>query len=431
MITKKNVLIFGGGAYNAQEVYFALRGTVRYNPILASSNDNHSIFIDSNAITDLPYDNDSCFIDQLNKVIRERSIDYIIPTHDTNAMILMENESRINATIVCSPYETTKICRYKSLTYKTLKDTSFVPKTYSRNSSEIEFPIFAKDDKGQGGRNAFIINNYEELFKLDQSVEYVLCEYLPGEEITIDCFTDRNGDIKFIQPRIRARILNGISSRAVAIDITDEISNIVKQINTRIKFRGYWYIQCRKDINGKYKLLEISTRFAGTFNLSKNLDANLPLLALADFSGMDINILPNKQKVILDKSYIDRYFLEYEYKRVYIDFDDTLVFNRETYNTEAMRFLYQCLNKKIELILITKHAYDIYETARNIKLGLNIFNKIIEVPNNVPKYKYIDNTVPSIFIDNAFAERMAVKKELGIPTFDVTNFECLIDWRMI
>ena len=43
----------------------------------------------------------------------------------------------------------------------------------------------------------------------------------------------------------------------------------------------------------------------------------------------------------------------------------------------------------------------------------------------------IDNTVPSIFIDNAFAERMAVKKELGIPTFDVTNFECLIDWRMI
>lgn len=31
MITKKNVLIFGGGAYNAQEVYFALRGTVRYN----------------------------------------------------------------------------------------------------------------------------------------------------------------------------------------------------------------------------------------------------------------------------------------------------------------------------------------------------------------------------------------------------------------
>ena len=146
---------------------------------------------------------------------------------------------------------------------------------------------------------------------------------------------------------------------------------------------------------------------------------------------MDINILPNKQKVILDKSYIDRYFLEYEYKRVYIDFDDTLVFNRETYNTEAMRFLYQCLNKKIELILITKHAYDIYETARNIKLGLNIFNKIIEVPNNEPKYKYIDNTVPSIFIDNAFAERMAVKKELGIPTFDVTNFECLIDWRMI
>ena len=97
----------------------------------------------------------------------------------------MENESRINATIVCSPYETTKICRYKSLTYKTLKDTSFVPKTYSRNSSEIEFPIFAKDDKGQGGRNAFIINNYEELFKLDQSASMYYANTCPEKRLQL------------------------------------------------------------------------------------------------------------------------------------------------------------------------------------------------------------------------------------------------------
>lgn len=427
---KKNVLIFGGGAYNAHEVYFALRGTVRYNPILASSNDNHSTYIDKDAITDLPYDNSPIFIDELNRVIKEKSVDFIIPTHDTNAMILMENEKKINATIVCSPYETTRICRYKSLTYEILKDADFIPKVYSRESKDIVFPIFAKDDAGQGGRNAQKINNYEELAYLDKEVEYVLCEYLPGEEITIDCFTDRKGDIKFIQPRVRARVLNGISSRAVAIDLTDEISNIVNYINSRIKFRGYWYVQCRKDINGRYKLMEISTRFAGTFNLSKNLDVNLPLLALADFSEMDVSILPNKQRVVLDKSYIDRYELQYDYERVYIDFDDTLVFDRKIYNTEAMRFVYQCLNKGIEIILITKHAYDLRETAKKIRLDLNIFDTVIEVPLEEPKYKYMDNNKPSIFIDNAFAERIMVKKVFGIPTFDITNIECLIDWRM-
>ena len=114
--------------------------------------------------------------------------------------------------------------------------------------------------------------------------------------------------------------------------------------------------------------MEISTRFAGTFCLSRNLDVNLPLLALCDFSGMEIDISPNTYRITLDKSYIDRYKIDYLYQRVYLDFDDTLVFHREKYNTEAMRFVYQCLNKGIKIILITKHAYDIHETMKKIKL---------------------------------------------------------------
>ena len=174
--------------------------------------------------------------------------------------------------------------------------------------------------------------------------------------------------------------------------------------------------------------MEISTRFAGTFGISKNLDVNLPLLALQDFSGVDISIIPNTYEIVLDKSYIDRYKVKYDYQRVYIDFDDTLVFNREKYNTEAMRFLYQCLNNKKEIVLITKHPYDLNKTMESNKLCSAIFDKIIEVPLNEPKYGFIASDVKSIFIDNAFAERKLVKEQLHIPTFDVTNIECLIDW---
>lgn len=430
MHKKKNVLIFGGGGYNAQEVYFSLRDSVRYHPILASSNDNHSTFIDGEAITNLPYDNDPCYIDKLNETIGNKEIDFIIPTHDTNAMILMENKERINATIVCSPYETTKICRYKSLTYELFKDTNFIPKVYDYNDKNINYPVFVKEDAGQGGRNSVLINNSSELNRIADIKSYVICEYLPGQEITIDCFTDKNRKLRFYQPRVRERILNGISSRSCVIDTTEEIDSIVNEINKRVVFRGYWYIQLKKDSQGIYKLMEISTRFAGTFNLTKNLDVNLPLLALADFSGMDIEIIPNKQKVILDKSYIDRYKLEYEYKRVYIDFDDTLVFDRKKYNTDAMKFIYQCINKNIEVFLITKHAYDLKKTAKSIRLDLKLFDDVIEVPIEESKYKYIDRKVPSIFIDNAFDERQSVKQNIGIPTFDISNIECLIDWRM-
>lgn len=130
----------------------------------------------------------------------------------------------------------------------------------------------------------------------------------------------------------------------------------------------------------------------------------------------------------MDKSYIDRYKIDYPYQRVYLDFDDTLVFHREKYNTEAMRFVYQCLNKGIKIVLITKHVYDIHETMKKIRLSEEIFDGVIEVPLNEDKCDYMDNCIPSIFIDNAYAERKKVKENLGIPTFDVSNIECLIDW---
>ena len=174
--------------------------------------------------------------------------------------------------------------------------------------------------------------------------------------------------------------------------------------------------------------MEISTRFAGTFDLSKSLDVNLPLLALCDFSNMEIDITPNIYKISLDKTYIDRYKINYSYQRVYIDFDDTLVFERKRFNTEAIRYLFQCLNKGIKIILITKHAYDIETTMKNIRLNKEIFDEIIEVPLDRYKYEFMDNLLPSIFIDNAYAERKKVKEHLGMPTFDVSNFDCLIDW---
>ena len=428
---KKNVLIFGGGSYSASQVYFALKDSLRYRPILASSNDNHSTFICKNAKIDLPYDSSPNFVSELNRVIRENGIEFIIPTHDTAALRLRENEDLIEAIIVCSPLETTKMCRYKSMTYECLKEFDFVPTTYLPNEGNFVYPLFAKDDVGQGGKNSHLINSEEDLLKLNSKINYVYCEYLPGEEITIDCFTDRNGRLLFCQPRTRARILNGISARTENLVLTDEIKNIVESISSKIKFRGYWFIQCKKDRNGKYKLLEIATRFAGTFGLSKNLDVNLPLLALQDFSDVDVSVSPNNYHIIADKSYIDRYLLDYEYERVYIDFDDTIVFERERYNIDVIRFIYQCLNMKKQIYLITKHEFDIFETMKKVRLNKEIFDEIVIVPKDRFKWEYMEKGIPAIFIDNAYNERMLVKRELGIPTFDVTNVECLIDWRNI
>lgn len=424
---KTNVMIFGGGGYAAVQVYFALKHSLRFHPIMAGSYDNHATYISNDAIIDLPFTYEENFIEKLNECIDKHDIKFIIPSHDSGALSLVENQDQIHATVICSCLETTKLCRFKSLTYKALEGLDFIPETYDYDNPV--FPLFAKDDEGQGGRNTHKISSREELDKLkEDKIEYVLCEYLPGRELTIDCFTDRHGKLRFAQPRYRERLMNGITARTSNAAMTDEIQQIVDSISERIRFRGFWFIQCKEDVNGKLKLMEISTRFAGTFGLSRNMDVNLPLLALCDFSNMEIDIAPNTCGISLDKSYIDRYKIDYPYQRAYLDFDDTLVFHREKYNTEAMRFVYQCLNKGIKIVLITKHAYDIHETMKNIRLSETLFDEIIEVPLNEDKCDYMDNDIPSIFIDNAYAERKKVKEKLRMPTFDVSNFECLIDW---
>ena len=45
------------------------------------------------------------------------------------------------------------------------------------------------------------------------------------------------------------------------------------------------------------------------------------------------------------------------------------------------------------------------------------------------KYKFIKEREKVIFVDNAYGERLAVKRELNIPVFDVDALPTLIDWR--
>lgn len=424
---KKNVLVFSGGSYPGIEIYYALQHNLLFNPIGISSYSDHSEFVFKDFYTKLPYIQEPNFIDELNKVIYETNSELIIPTHDTIALFLMKNESKINAKIVCSPLFTAELCRYKSKTYDYFKNDFFVPKIY-KDISNLEYPVFCKKDVSEGSKDAYLIKTTSDFSQINNIDDYVICEYLPGEEITIDCFTDRHGKLRFINPRIRLRIMNGISARAQNIELTEEVQKIVSTINEKTAFRGYWFVQLKKDIHGNFKLLEISTRFSGTFNLSQSLDVNLPLLALCDKLDMEVDILPNTYTVTSDKTYIDRYKIDYNYQRVYIDFDDTIAFNREKLNTLAMMFLYQCKNEKKDLVLITKHEYDIYETLTKLNIDKDLFSSILRIPINEYKYLYINNDVPSIFIDNAFIERKFVKNHTNIPTLDVSNISVLIDW---
>lgn len=427
---KFNVMVFPCGSVNAIDINTALKDAMLINLYGASSISDHGEYIFENYIGGIPNIADEKFIDEFNKIIRENNIHFIIPTHDTVALFLSENGNLINAKIVTSEYKVNKICRYKKLTYDTFKEYNFIPKIYEKIEDVDTFPVYLKPNIGAGGQGCIKCDSKDILaYYNKQNNDLIISEYLPGNEISIDCFTDKNGELKFIGPRTRDRIFNGISSRSNNMDLSEEIENIALNINNKLNLRGYWFFQMKKDTVGKYKLLEISTRLAGTACLNRNLDINFPLLSVLDMAGYDIDIIPNKYNIQTDRTLISRYNIDYYYEVAYIDLDDTLILNNTKVNTLLMMFLYQCKNKNIDLVLITKHIYDVDETLKKYNIHKSLFKKIINIDMNDKKVNYIDVNKKSIFIDNSFYERKMVKLNLDIPTFDVSNIECLIDYR--
>ena len=94
-----------------------------------------------------------------------------------------------------------------------------------------------------------------------------------------------------------------------------------------------------------------------------------------------------------------------------------------------MWFLYQCKNKNIRVILITKHANELYTTLSQYHIDPSIFDEIIHIPMDALKSSYIKYE-KAIFIDNAYKEREEVNQVHHIPVFDVDTIDVLLDWKI-
>ena len=421
---KKRVLVLNCGTLASTDINMALRYNQEFEIWGASIYKNHGIYVYKNYIDDIPNIKDKNFIEILNKKIKQYNFKFIIPTHEDLALFLQENKDKINAIIVCSEYETALLCRYKSKTYKKMEKYSFTPKTYKKQGV-TGFPVFVKKDNDQGARHAYKVKNEKELDLYASEEDMIICEYLPGEEATVDCFTNKDGKLLFCNPRAADRMLAGIDVHARRIELTDEIKYIAESLNKEIKFRGFWFFQIKKDNNEKFKLLEISTRLPGAFSLSRCLDVNLPLLALKDFNGENVEITYNDVKIEADKQFFGKYSLDVEYDEVNIDFK-TCFKEIENINTFLMMYIYQCINKNKKIKLIGENKKEMIQYMQNNKINKNLFYEIIETRNIKDILKWENK---SIYISNDDNVKNKLRKNGYRYCFSSNILEALIDWR--
>jgi predicted ATP-grasp superfamily ATP-dependent carboligase len=424
MVEKINVLIFPCGKENALELYQSLRYNVNVKVFGASSVTDHGVLAYENYIGGVPFISSPDFIPAFNKVITDNSIDVLIPTHDTVSLFFAEHRQEFACRVLCPSVRDALICREKRRTYELFQDTDFVPRTFESEAVH-SFPVFVKPNRGEGSKNSALCTTRNELdAHLNAGADLLVCEYLPGEELTVDCFTNFRQELLFVGPRLRNRVQMGISFNTSSVPLTDEIRGIAAVVNSRLSFSGLWYFQLKRDTSGKYKLLEVSCRASGTMALYRVAGVNFGLLSVYNALGREVAILKNDFEVTLDRCLKNRYVLGLQFETVYIDYDDTLVLD-DRVNDVAVQFLYQMVNKRKRLVLITRHHGDLLRHMELHKIAPNLFDEIHHISEDQRKSDFIKEP-NAIFIDNAYSERESVLLRSGVPVFDVDAIESLL-----
>lgn len=425
-----NVLIFPGGSEIGLEINNALKYSKFVNVFGGTSIGDHSECVYRNLLSNIPYYTEPNFLSTLNSLINEYNIDFIYPALDSVQMYLTEQKNKINATVITSPIETVQVCRSKYKTYEYFSKYNFVPRIFIDVEDVHYYPVFIKPSVGAGSIGATKVNNKEELIAAIRcrEDEFVICEYLPGKEFTIDCFTDEDGKLRVVKTRDRFRIKAGISVRSRIYNTPPRILEIASIINSKLTFNGAWFFQLKETNDMDYRLLEISARIPGTMGLSRNCGINFPLLTLYNHLNNKVSIIDNGYDIQVDRALISRYQASIEYQTVYLDLDDTLILPNNIVNTLLIMFLYQLVNEGKKIVLISKNDGDIWDKLENHHIPTSLFERIILISPEEKKSDYIKDR-NAIFIDDSFSERKDVFVNAHIPVFDLDMIECLIDWR--
>lgn len=422
-MSPRQVLIFPAGTEIGLEVFEALRHCKEVQ-LHAAGQDvaNHAMF--AFAIYHvIPSVKEAGWVDALAVLCRSLRIDYIIPAYDDVIVALAERAADIPAKVVSSPLETCLATRSKRETYRRLEGVVRVPAVYESAAQVKGYPVLVKPERGQGSQGVARCDDAGQLAAAMAKVEDpLICEFLPGEEYTVDCFSDRQRGVLFSGARLRRRTRNGISVSTSTVKLQG-VGEFARSIAAQFDLRGAWFFQVKRASNGELALLEVAPRIAGSMSAHRMMGINFPLLSIFEHERKPLSVMTNDGNIDLDRALRNRYRHSICYSVLYIDFDDTIVI-ADKINLDAVSLIFKCINDGVKVVLVTRHAANIEASLRLHRLN-GLFDEVIHLRAGERKSAFI-RPEGAIFVDDSFAERLDVHQQLGIPTFDSSMLELLL-----
>ena len=217
---------------------------------------------------------DPNYISQLLELCKANEIGMIVPTIDTELLVLSKNKDLFASngiTVSVSSHEFITICRDKRNTGEFLENHYIrIPKPVDKYNPI--FPLFAKPYDGSLSTNLHYIRTQEDLTsEILEDPKLLFMEYIDTtvyREYTVDMYYGRDNKVKCIVPRERIKVRAGEinKGRTAKNDIVDYLKERLGYIEGCfgcICIQLFYHPET-KDIVG----IEINPRFGGGYPLT-------------------------------------------------------------------------------------------------------------------------------------------------------------------
>lgn len=231
------------------------------------------------------------YIRQLLEICKEDHIDLLIPTIDTDLLILSKNVQEFEkegTKVLVSKPEKIAVCRDKNYTADFFESCGLkAPRTYNNYKKYSgEYPCFIKPKDGSSSINAFKVNDLGELEVYAEKIgDYIVQPYIEGKEYTIDIFCDFDGSPIYITPRERVAVRAGeVLKTKICMD--DRMIQESRKLIEKFRPCGPMAVQLiRQDVTEEDYFIEINPRFGGGSPLSMKSGARSAEAILKMLSG--------------------------------------------------------------------------------------------------------------------------------------------------
>lgn len=278
------------------------------------------------------------YIDELLAICKNDSIDLVIPTIDTDLLVLSENKDRfeeIGTRVLISSPDMISICRDKNKTSAFFESCGLKAPMPVNDWTlyKGEYPAFIKPKDGSSSINAYKVENEDELqLYASQIDDYVVQPFVDGKEYTIDIFCDWNGNPLSIVPRERMQVRAGEVLKT-RIDLDSKMIEEAKKLCEVFKPCGPITVQLIQDHNtGDNYYIEINPRFGGGAPLSMKAGARSADIILKLFFNEEIKEVTKVADGAIYSRFDQSVCISHgngKIKGVIFDLDDTLYSEKE------------------------------------------------------------------------------------------------------